>query len=346
MKIYDVFTAPAIATYWRESKNLPPFPGEIFFPNRKIPGLKFSYFKGKSGTPVALVSSAWDADVLYRDRIGFEKLEGDLPYFKEAYKIDETTRVSIVNALAYGNPESDYLIQRVFDDTTSLRDGALVTAERMRMQLMSTGTIAIAENGVNKNYDFGFDSTNQVKTLTTKWSAAAADPIADILDQKAAYETLTGEKAQYLLANSSFLNLLLKNAKVVEYFGKLLVPTYPTPEKVKSYVEAQTELTIIIDDKKYIPARKTESAATKFYPDGQFTLVSTLDLGETLYGDTPEEVDLKTSNSEAYSVEIVNPGIALTTWKKPDPVRVDIKASQSVLPSCPNIDLIYIVKYL
>ena len=84
MNIYELVKADNLKVMWEEDKNRAPYIGEAFFPNTRQKGLKFSFIKGKQGTPVALVSANWNTNVLYRDRIGVETLTGSLPFFKEA----------------------------------------------------------------------------------------------------------------------------------------------------------------------------------------------------------------------------------------------------------------------
>ena len=127
-----------------------PFIGEMFFPPVKQMGLELNLIKGKDDAPVALVSANWDTDVLYRDRIGFEQLSAEMPFFKEAYKVSEKLRQEILTTMeTYRSP----LLREIYRDLRNLVIGADVTAERMRMQILGTGTISIQENGVDKQYN-------------------------------------------------------------------------------------------------------------------------------------------------------------------------------------------------
>lgn len=344
MNIFELVQADNIKVIYEQSKNIPPYEGEMFFPNVRQKGLKFSFIKGKKGTPVALVSANWNTNVLYRDRIGVEKLSGSLPFFKEAKKIDEELRQEI---LSTKDEYADTLVNQVMDDEVDLLYGADVTAERMRMQLLSTGTININENGVNKQYDYGFSTENQFKTLSTKWNEASADVIKDLNEQLDAYEELTQETASYAIMSKKVFRLIKKNEKVLSYFANLSTPNlYPSDEQVKNFIQDQTNLTLIITSKKYLEARDFNGTPVPFYPEDRITLLSTLDLGQTVYGTTPEEADLLGGQSKASSVAVTEKGVAITTWNEVDPVNVNTKVSEVVIPTCPNLDLIYIVKVL
>lgn len=339
----DKITASNIKLIW-ESLEQKPYVFQMMFPNTRQLGLRLDYIKGKDNLPVALVSSNFDADVLYRDIIGFDTLSFKLPFFKEATKTDEELRQAILTT----DPRfRDQLWSRLFKQSTDLLLGAEATAERLRASLIANGSIAIKENNVNKEYDFGFDKTTQLVTETTLWSVGTAKPFNSFNARIKAYKKLTGKTAKYAVMNSTVFDYLANDAEIIKYFQSLSTPIlYPNEDNVKSYIASTTGVTIIIADAQYIAPRDNTYTAVDFYPQDRYTLLSTLDLGETVYGTTPEEADLLSGGSQASSVEITGNGVAITTWKQPDPVWVNTKVSEVVCPSCPNIDKIYIVKVL
>lgn len=95
-----------------------------------------SWLKGSRGLPVSLMPSAFDAKGTFRDRIGFEKLETEMPFFREGYKIKEKDRQEMLRVQESTDPYAAEVIARVFDDTRDLIDGANVVPERMIMQLL------------------------------------------------------------------------------------------------------------------------------------------------------------------------------------------------------------------
>lgn len=343
----NIFEAKITATNAKtiyESRERMPRVGEMFFSPTSQSGLDINLIKGKDDVPVALVAANWDTDVLYRDRIGFETLSAELPFFKEAYKVSEKLRQQIITAQEqYRTP----FFNQVFKDVENLVEGADVTAERLRMQLLSTGTISIQENGVDKQYDYGFSTSNQMNTESTLWSASGAKPFASFIARIKAYKKLVKKSAKYAIMNSDVFEALANDADVLGYFKSLSTPNlYPNDEELKAYIEQKSGVQIIIADDEYVNARDNTKTLVPYYPQDRYTLVSTLDLGETIYGTTPEEADLLSGESNVLSCEILGNGIAVTTWKETDPVCVSVKVSEVVLPSCPNIDKVYIVKVL
>lgn len=335
--------AKNIKTIWKANEPKL-YVGEAFFPSTTQVGIDINLIKGKDDTPVALVSANWDTDVLYRDRVGFEQLSAEMPYFKEAYKVSEKLRQQILQTKdGYVEP----LFNQVFKDITNLVESADVTAERLRMLLLCTGTISIQENGVDKQYDYGFNTSNQFKTEGTLWSASGAKPFGSFVAQLKNYKKLTGKNPKYAIMNTDVFDKLANDTEVLAYFRGLQTPNlYPNDDDIRAYIEQKTKVTIVIADGEYVKARDKSKTKVPFYPQDRYTIVATEDLGETVYGTTPEEADLLGNSTNALSCEVLGNGVAVTTWKEADPVCVNTKVSEVVLPSCPEIENIYIVKVL
>lgn len=341
MNIYDIVTSKEIASYYDEkTRDRKPYLGEMWFPNAKKLGLDLSWLKGSKGLPVSLKASAFDSKAPVRDRIGFDKLETEMPFFKESILVDEKQRQELNKVVGTGNQAMiDMIVDKIFDDETNLLDGAQVMRERMRMQLLTTGKIAIAENGVAKEYDYGLALTQkETLTSTAKWDApATSTPLDDIAKWQDSVETATGVRPTEAICNVNTFNKIVQSTSVKNLFKdyKLGVPSRKT---VLEYILNELELTIYLNDKQYLP--KIGGNATKYVADGIFVLLPNIDLGNTWFGTTPEESDLMTSN--VANVSIVDTGVAITTSKLVDPVNVDTKVSMICLPDFPQADKIFI----
>ena len=171
MTIFDLVKATEIASYWEEMEvNREPFLGESLFPNQKKLGLSLSWLKGSSGLPVALKLSAFDAKAIPRARIGVDKVTADMPFFKESMYVDEEQRQELNKVLETGNMAYiDAIVNRIFDDEATLIEAAAVARERMRMQLLSSGAISMANNGQAYTYDYGLGNDQKV-TPQTAWN--------------------------------------------------------------------------------------------------------------------------------------------------------------------------------
>jgi hypothetical protein len=112
-----------------------------------------------------------------------------------------------------------------------------------------------------------------------------------------------------------------------------------TDNMLQQYFINKLGLTITVYTKKY--ALTVAGASQQFFPDNVFTLLPDGKLGDTYFGTTPEEADLMTGASQA-QVQIVNTGVAVTTYKKIHPVNVETIVSAICLPSFEMADSVII----
>lgn len=343
--IFDYVNSKEIAVYYTEGAlNQIPYLGETLFPAKKQIGLDLSWIKGSKGLPVALKPSNFDAKATLRERIGFEKLSTEMPFFREGMRIGEKDRQQLNTFMAAQNKDLIMpLINNIYDDATNLINGARVQAERMRMQLLSTGKIAILENRMPYDYDYKFDSNNkETLTGTDMWSDSAnSNPVADIQNWQDDVEDRTGIRVTRAICTRKTWNYLMQNEKIrldMNPIGGHNI--IMTDSMLKQYLSQKLGLTIAVYNKKYSLDVKTPTSDL-FFPDDLFTMIPPGTLGNTYYGTTPEESDLMTGQTDA-KVEIVNTGIAITTIKEPHPVNVETIVSGIFLPSFEAIDNIFI----
>lgn len=354
MDLREVFTPAAIAANWTEvASNQIPYLGATLFPARKKAGLDLSWLKGSRGLPVSLMPSAFDAKATFRDRIGFEKLETEMPFFREGYKIKEKDRQEMLRVQESTDPYAQEVIARVFDDARELIDGANVVPERMIMQLLfpegGNVGISIKANGMDYTYKYDTDGswkTSNYTALTSNdlWTApTTADPFAAFKKVKDAIRSKTGDELTIAIMNSYTFNLMAATDAVKNRYlttnGMSL--GYLTDTEVKAVVEGTSGLRVATYDKQY----KDESGTAKsFVPNGYVCLIPAGDLGNTWYGTTPEEADLR-GNSNA-EVSIVNTGVAITREIQQHPVNINTFASEIVLPSFERMDSVGVLKVI
>lgn len=343
--IFDLINARNIATYYEENgSNKIPYLGETLFPARKQIGLDLSWIKGYNGLPVQLKPSEFDDKATLRDRVDMNKIDTEMPFFREAMRVGEKERQELLRLMSSTN--SEYLmpvINRIYDDATNLVNGARVISERMIMQLLSTGKISIAANRLNYEYDYQMPSAHQeTLTGTDQWSDPNSNPVDDIRTWQDKVEDDTGVRPTRAICTRKTWNYLLTNAKIRLDMnpagGQNIILT---DSMLKQYLETKLGITVAVYNKKF--ALEVGGAAQNFYPDDYFTLIPEGNLGNLYYGTTPEEADLMSGGTSA-NVQIVNTGVAITTIKEPHPVNVETIVSQICLPSFETIDTIFIAK--
>lgn len=342
MEIFDYIKAKAQALYWNEyqaNQSEAPFLGDELFPSEKQAGLDMSYIKGASGVAAVLSLSAFDAKALGRNRIGFGEMSAEMPFFKNDMKLNEKLRQKLITASTNSNSAYfDEVLRRIFDDNMSLLKGAAATRERMRMQLITTGTISIVSNGQEYQYDYGMDET-QKTTVTKAWSDDTADIVGDIIAAQDAIEAKTGVRPTRAICRRSVLRNIMKNKNIKDSIYILGNGAVNISEaSARAFLEEQTGVTIAVYEKIY----KDEEGNVQYYiPDDLFVLLPTEAIGKTLFGTTPEEADLAVSN--VADVAIVDTGVAIATYGETDPVTRTTKVSEICMPTAENLDKVAII---
>lgn len=345
MNIFDLVSANYIASYYTEkSSNKIPYLGATLFPAKKQLGLDLSWIKGSKGLPVALMPSAFDTKATVRDRIGFSDVQTEMPFFRESMRIGERDRQQL-NTLAASNMNdmAKAIVNRIYDDVTTLVDGAAVQPERMIMQLLSTGNIDIQANRMPYTYDYKMSADHKEQLLdTAKWSDTTnSTPVQDIISWQDKVEDDTGVRPTRAILTRKTWGYLMQNKSIALDMNPSGVQNVILTEAMlKQYFSTKVGLTFAIYNKKFI----AEDGTTKsFFPDDFFTLIPDGTLGNTYFGTTPEESDLMSGSTSA-DVRIVNTGVAITTIKEPHPVNVQTIVSEIAMPSFESIDNIFIAQ--
>lgn len=338
MSIFDLVTSDNIVAYWTnkaaETENLL---GDELWPEQQKLGLDLKWIKGSQGLPVVLMPSAYDVAALKIDRIGFERVQTEMPFFKNSVGIDEELRQQLNMVLETGNQAYiDSIMNRVFDDEIRLIRAARAQRERMRMSLLTTGIISISANGQDYYYDYQFDA-NHKKTVSTAWSNPAADIIKDIRDWQDVIEEDTGVRPTRAVCSKKTFDYFLNNnlIKNAIWGSSSVAPVLEA--QVRTYISNALNLSIAVYSKKFVDETGTKKA---YIPDDIFVLIPVGTLGTGWFGTTPEQSDLMSGT--AANVSMVDLGVAVTTSKKVDPVNVDTKVSMIYLPSYENIDNVLI----
>ena len=341
MSIFDLVTSHELSAYWSELvQDREPFLGEELFPDDKKRGLDLKFIKGAKGLPCVLKTSAFDAKAIPRPRIGFEKLSAEMPFFKESIYIDEELRQELNLVLETGNQAYiDSVMTKVFDDEIRLIESASVSRERMRMQAITTGVVAMAANGQAYSYDYGMPETHKAEVAVSWSDYANADPMEDIRTAKQTILDDTGTTVTRAVCNSVTLRKIRNNEKIKK---EIFVLTQGigaiNDKKVIDYLLDELPDGVAINDKRYVDEK---GDVQKYIPDDVFVLLPPQTLGKTWFGTTPEESDLMTSG--VANVTVVDTGVAVTTIQHSDPVNVETKVTQICLPSFEAADEVFIL---
>ena len=336
--IFEFVTASNLKAYWtNKNKDVQNLLGEELFDENKKLGLDLKWIKGAKGLPVVLRPSAYDVVALKRDRIGFEKISTEMPFFKESMMIDEELRQQLNMVIETGNQAYiDSVMSKIFDDEEQLIIGARAQRERMRMSLITTGAISIAANGQNYEYDYGM-APEQLKTVQTSWEDPTANIVGDITAWMDDVEDRTGTRPTRAIMSKKTFDYIVANNLIKNAIWGTMSTAPVSKNKVREYIASELGISLAVYSKKYI----NEAGQVRAYmPDDTFILLPPGYLGTGWFGTTPEESDLM--SGAAANVAIIDRGVAITTSKKVDPVNVDTKVSMIYLPSFEAIDNVII----
>lgn len=339
MSIFDLVKSDALVAYWETLINQqPPYMGEELFPAEQKLGLDLKWIKGANGLPVVLLPSAYDVKAKKRDRIGFDKLSAEMPYFKESTSIDEEMRQQLNMVIATGNQAYiDSIINNVFNDETRLLIGARAQRERMRMQALTTGAISISANGQDYDYDYQIPESHKA-TVTKAWKDPTATIIDDIRDSLDIIEEDTGVRPTRATCSPRTWSYFKKNNEIRDAINGNNSHAPVSEKRVREYIMEELDLEIAVYGKKYKDEKGVEQ---KFVDDDIFVMFPSGTLGTSWFGTTPEQSDLLSGS--AANVSITDVGVAVTTTKETDPVNVDTKVSMIFLPSFETADQVFLL---
>lgn len=340
--VMSVLNADSVATYIESLPEANTI-GAQLFPVQKQMGIDITMIKGASNRPVALRQSQFDTDVRIRSlKASLVEETKEMPFFKEAVVLRERDRQNLLLAMQGGNEQwRDMILSQIYENITSLTEGAAIQVERMRMQLISEGKITVVSEDGDIELDYGLPTENKV-TLSGQslWSDHAnSNPIEDIENWiQAMIDNGHGKPSRLILSRNVLRNIQKNNAIKYDISenGRAII----TEAVALDYLRSKTNLQVALVDGTYLAEDGTEQL---YYPQNMITLLPAGTLGKTFYGTTPEEADLMTGN--AANVRTVN-NVTITTVKKEDPVTVLTKVSQVVLPSCERIANVFIAQVL
>lgn len=343
MDFKDFINATQIALYIR---NLPPATtiDEVLFINAKQWGTELELAKGSRQRPVALRMSTFDVAVKPRAlKASLDLKKKELPFFKESILIKEKDRQMLLMAMQSNNQNLvDQLVSQIYDNYKALIDGAMVQARRMRSQLIQKGEINIVTDDGDIVVDYEIPVGHKETLLGgATWDNASADIVGDITRWKKALTNEGYAKPTRILLTETTFGYIAQNTAILnELKARNVGEVIVTDQDIIDYINRKLSLSVGILNGVFVAE---DESTMDYYEDNYVTLIPDGTLGKTVYGTTPEEAD-KVYGSGKLDTEIVNTGVAITTMVKEDPVTVETKVSQLVLPSFERADECFFAK--
>jgi hypothetical protein len=358
MIISEIFNTQAIAAYFTEAQsNKIPFLGEAFFPNKKKMGIDLKWLKAHKGLGVALKPSNLDAIPTIRPRGQANMTKEQMPLFRESMIVKEHDLMELSRIADINDPFLQPVIDSMYDDVTTLVDGAEISAERMRMNLLAPANgdmqivVPMADNTM-MSYNYDEDGTWKAKnylelTGADTWDNPTSKPLNDV--RKAVqYLASVGVTATSILGNSTTFDYLLENEQIknalISVTGQAI--NFVDESTVEEVLRRKMRLDWIPYDKMFEDYDGTQK---KFYPDNYITILGSGQLGNTWRGTTPEELttigNFMNVPQAPVDITVLDNGIAVAIQNEYKPsFTVTTTASQIVLPSFEGMDTIFVIK--
>ena len=344
LPLAEAFTARSLGVMWNNyEKTLgsAPYLGRQKFGTRKQDSLDLRFIKGKSGLPVSLKASNFDAQAELRDVGGFSDIQNEMPFYRESYMVTEKEEQEYDNYRSAENPNlANNVLREISKKPMMLIEGARVVPERQIWQLLAPTDgvpkidVQIGKNkftveytsdsGTEHKKDHFVDITNGGAATTDKWSASeTATPLDDLIQNTETWElVLKAEdtKKQVLGITAYNGGIRLQQAQVTEY--------------LRGY-----GIEIEVYDKLYID----ENGQTQYFVPTNIVSAQSggVYLGDYVFGKTPEE---RSGSITDGNLSIVETGISVYTYATNHPINTHCVVSMIGLPTFEGMDSTVVIK--
>lgn len=329
-RIEEVFNTEELINYFKE-RQVTPMLGESLFPERKIQDIEFDMILGTGGLPVSAEVHAYDTKTQLASREAIEKGVASLALIKRQIKIAEKEIIKIQNPRT--NAELAFVLSQIYNDAEKMTDAVKVRVEAMRMELLSSGKIAINENGIKVTIDYKIPTTNQ---KTFKWADPANDkPLDDLTTMADAIEDASGSRPTRMLTSRKIVRTICACESVRKAINGV------NSDKIINLADlnallVQMELpTIVTYEAKYKKEAVKGFTTNRYFPENKIAMFGDETLGETIYGLTAEEVKL-IGDGKMEEASMLDNKIFVGTYTSIDPVGEFTKAVATALPSLPH----------
>lgn len=329
-RIEEVYNNKELINYFKE-RQVTPMLGESLFPERKIQDIEFDMILGTGGLPVSAEVHAFDTKTQLASREAIEKGVASLALIKRQIKVAEKELIKI------NNPRTDaelaFVLSQLYNDAEKMTDAVKVRVEAMRMEVLSTGKIAINENGIKVTIDYKVPAGN-IKSFN--WSnLTTSTPLNDLETLAAAVETESGYRPTRALTSRKVVKTICANASVRAAIYGVNSDKIVTLAALNELL-VQLELPqIVVYEGKYKKEGAKNFTTNRYFPENKIAMFGDETLGETIYGLTAEEVKLL-SNGEMDEASLLDNKIFVGTYTSIDPVGEFTKAVATALPTLPH----------
>lgn len=299
--------------------------GERLFPNMKTENLEAEFYNLSSlnALPVIAMVHAFDSEAAIGNRPSLEKISAEKLLIKK--KINQSERAQLL--LSKGVSKTG-LVRYVYDDMNNLANDVIARAEKLKMDILTTGSLKINENNVSITLDYVASGNKK----SYDWGSDEHDILGDIQEIVDA----AGVPGGIAVTSRKIVRYMQKNKGIQGAInGSLGYGIFIDENQVRALMQRMFGFDLVIDEDYYATESVTNGVVTRtktrFFADNIFTLVPENGIG--LWGPTPEELAYA-----PYSDKNSKQFVTMAQWQTPDPVALWSKASGLVVPILPGKD--------
>lgn len=163
-----------------------PYYFPTLFPTKENMTLSWKALEATTGLKIAGDVVSRNSSIARKRRDVIARIQGEIPKLAVSREMNESelNEYDIALALAGGNPAAIALVQFWAEDTAFCWDGVAARLEWIALRQISTGKVSLTQTN-NQNIVTEFDIDYQIPAaqkmgVAKKWSAADANPIADL----------------------------------------------------------------------------------------------------------------------------------------------------------------------
>jgi hypothetical protein len=302
--------------------------GNRIFPDMKTENMEAEFYalSALNQLPTLAMVHALDTESAIGNRPGLDKFNFEKLLIKE--KINQSERAQIL--LNKGVSKTG-LVRYIYDDMNNLANNVIAKAEKLKMDVLTTGQIALNENGVVMTIDYGVPGTNK---KSYDWGSPDHDILADIQTMVDIVAD-TGAIVSKVVTSRKIIRYMQTNKGIQAAINSALgIGAFIDDTQINALMQRMFGFTFEIDEDKFatvsVSAGVQSRSVSRFFPENKFVLVP--DTGIGLWGATPEELAYA-----PYSEKNAKQFVTMTQWQTPDPVALWSKATGMMIPIMPSI---------
>lgn len=291
-------------------------------PTRLVDDVEAEFASGGLGFAEATVYRTFDAESPIGSRQGLTEKRITLPPVSRKIRLGEYDRLRSRRA----TPEQ--IAARVFDDAATMTRSVAARIELARSEVLYSGQIVFAENGVNQTVNFGRTGSHNASASAVWSNSSTATPITDLIACRDLIRDAGGEPGMTVM-NSSVYAEMIATTQVKNLASSNGVNPSIVSDATLSAILAAHGLPPI---KVYNAKVRSGGSTVKVLADDKVVMYDRDGLGNTWSGITAEQLELDALSS-------LEPGIVAVSTTTFDPVAVWTKAAAIALPGLANPDL-------